>query len=106
MEEPSSLSNRKSWAFPTLSQGQNSVRFDARDAVGRVWNLKVSLDSRPSKASHHWRLAGACAREDLRVGDRIVLTREVDEEDGVSYEIKTAHEIFKCWAPPRHSKRT
>uniref|UniRef100_A0A6N2LGM4 Uncharacterized protein n=1 Tax=Salix viminalis TaxID=40686 RepID=A0A6N2LGM4_SALVM len=40
--------------------------------------------------------SGRFQEKRLRVGDRIVLTREVD---GVSYEIRTAHEIFKCWAP-------
>ncbi|KAJ6669983.1 hypothetical protein OIU85_023213 [Salix viminalis] len=89
------------WAFPTLSQGQNSVRFDARDAVGRVWNLKVSTRTQ----GHHpkpvitgdW--LALVQEKSLRVGDRIVLTREVDGEDGVSYQIRTAHEIFGCWAP-------
>ncbi|KAJ6728858.1 hypothetical protein OIU74_006859 [Salix koriyanagi] len=85
------------WAFPTLFQGQNSVRFDARDAVGRVWNLKVSTRTQghPKPViTGDW--LALVQEKSLRVGDRIVLTRA---EDGVSYEIRTAHEIFKCWAP-------
>uniref|UniRef100_A0A6N2KWQ7 TF-B3 domain-containing protein n=1 Tax=Salix viminalis TaxID=40686 RepID=A0A6N2KWQ7_SALVM len=84
-------------AYPT--ERQNSVRFDARDAVGRVWNLKVSTRTQghPKPViTGDW--LALVQEKSLRVGDRIVLTREVDEEDGVSYEIKTAHEIFKCWA--------
>uniref|UniRef100_A0A6N2KHK4 TF-B3 domain-containing protein n=1 Tax=Salix viminalis TaxID=40686 RepID=A0A6N2KHK4_SALVM len=89
------------WAFPTLSEGQTSVRFDARDAVGKVWNLKVSTRTQgqyPKPViTGDW--LSLVQEKSLRVGDRIVLTREVDGEDGVSYEIRTAHEIFGCWAP-------
>ncbi|KAG5234658.1 B3 domain-containing protein [Salix suchowensis] len=80
--------------------GTNSVRFDARDALGKVWNLKVSTRNQghPKPViTGDW--LSLVQEKSLRVGDRIVLTREVDGEDGVSYEIRTEHEIFKCWAP-------
>lgn len=88
------------WAFPILSPGQTSVRFDARDALGKVWNLKVSTRTQghPKPViTGDW--LSLVQEKSLRVGDRIVLTREVDEEGEVSYEIRTAHEIFGCWSP-------
>jgi hypothetical protein len=87
-------------AFPILSPGQTSVSFDARDALGKVWNLKLSTRTRghPKPViTGDW--LSLVQEKSLRVGDRIVLTREEDGEDGVSYEIRTAHKIFKCWAP-------
>ncbi|KAI5570133.1 hypothetical protein POPTR_011G005200v4 [Populus trichocarpa] len=87
-------------AFPLLSQGHNSVRFDARDTLGKVWNLKISTRAQghPKPAiTGEW--LSLVQEKGLRVGDRIVLTREVDEDDEVSYEIRTEHMIFNVWAP-------
>ncbi|KAF9672195.1 hypothetical protein SADUNF_Sadunf11G0015400 [Salix dunnii] len=87
------------WAFPILSQGQTSVSFDARDALGKVWNLKLSTRTGHQKPviTKDWLLL--VQEKSLQVGDRIVLNREVDEEDRVSYEIRAAHEIFSSWVP-------
>ena len=87
------------WAFPILSQGQTSVSFGARDALGKVWNLKLSTRTGHQKPVITGDWLSLVQEKSLGVGDRIVLTREVDEEDGVSYEIRTGHEILKSWAP-------
>jgi hypothetical protein len=87
-------------AFPLLSGGQTSIRFDARDTLGKVWNLKLSTRTRghPKPAiTGEW--LSLVQEKGLRVGDRIVLTREVGEDDEVSYEIRTEHMIFNVWAP-------
>nr|TKS03882.1 hypothetical protein D5086_0000149110 [Populus alba] len=88
------------WAFPLLSEGQTSIRFDARDTLGKVWNLKLSTRTQghPKPAiTGEW--LSLVQEKGLTVGDRIVLTREVDEDGEVSYEIRTEHKIFNVWAP-------
>jgi len=88
------------WAFPLLSEGRTSIRFHARDALGKVWNLKLSTRTQghPKPAiTGEW--LSLVKEKGLRVGDRIVLTREVDEDDIVSYEIRTERKIFNVWVP-------
>ena len=88
------------WAFPLLSEGQTSLHFDARDTLGKVWNLKLSTRTQghPKPAiTGEW--LSLVQEKGLGVGDRIVLTREVDEDDEVSYEIRTERKIFNVWAP-------
>ena len=88
------------WAFPLLSEGQTSTRFDARDTLGKVWNLKLSTRTQghPKPAiTGEW--LSLVQEKGLGVGDRIVLTREVDEDGEVSYEIRTERKIFNVWAP-------
>lgn len=89
------------WAFPQLSEGQTSIRFDARDTLGKVWNLKLSTRTQGQYQqpviTGEW--LSLVQEKGLGVGDRIVLTREVDEDDEVSYEIRTERKILNVWAP-------
>ncbi|KAG6754585.1 hypothetical protein POTOM_040379 [Populus tomentosa] len=89
-------------AFPVLlSEGQTSICFDARDTLGKVWNLKLSTRTQGQYQkpviTGEW--LSLVQEKGLGVGDRIVLTREVDEDGEVSYEIRTERKIFNVWAP-------
>ncbi|CAK7351343.1 unnamed protein product [Dovyalis caffra] len=78
------------WAFPILSEGQTSVRFEARDTAGNDWNLKLSTRShghpKPVITGDWLTLVD---EKGLAVGDRVILTREVGEGNEVSYNIRT-----------------
>ncbi|KAL9340162.1 hypothetical protein Peur_066381 [Populus x canadensis] len=77
------------WAFQMV-QGQNAVRFTARDPTGRVWGLLLCT-------RNHARYMKPVIRGDwldyvrekgLTVNDSIILTMVADAENGVSYNIR------------------
>ncbi|KAJ6856464.1 hypothetical protein NC651_038174 [Populus alba x Populus x berolinensis] len=73
-----------------MVQGENAIRFNARDPTGRVWEFKLCT-------RNHVRYTNPVIRGDwldyvrekgLTVNDSIILTMVADAENGVSYNIR------------------
>ena len=78
------------WPFQMV-QGENAIRFTARDPTGRVWEFMLCTRNhgrymKPVIRGEYW--LDYVREMGLTVNDSIILTMVADAENGVSYNIR------------------
>ncbi|KAJ6935087.1 hypothetical protein NC652_010171 [Populus alba x Populus x berolinensis] len=81
------------WAFPMVD-GQTAIWFQARDPTGKVWNFELSIRPRGYRKPvirGDW--LNYVREKGLTVNDVIVLTKEHDIQNGVTYHVKVEPDL-------------
>ena len=79
------------WPFQMV-QGENAIRFTARDPTGRVWEFMLCTrnhgryNMKPVIRGEYW--LDYVREKGLTVNDSIILTTVADAENEVSYNIR------------------
>ncbi|KAF9690262.1 hypothetical protein SADUNF_Sadunf01G0177300 [Salix dunnii] len=87
--------NLGDFEFP---MGQHAINIEAVDTTEQQWIFRLSIrrNNNPKPV-----LTGQWIRfvkeKGLRVGDRIVFSRQQIEGDGVQYKIRAERRIFNSW---------
>lgn len=82
-------------AFPILlAEGQTAIWFQARDPTGKVWNFELSRRPHgPLKPVIRGDWLNYVLEKGLKVNEVIVLTRELDIENGETYHVKVEPDL-------------
>ncbi|KAJ6427704.1 hypothetical protein OIU84_023158 [Salix udensis] len=88
------MANLEDFEFPA---GQHAINIEATDTIEKQWTFKLSirpnLTPRPVFTGQWIQFV---KEKGLKVGDRIVFSRQQTEGDGVHYRIRAEREIFNC----------
>ncbi|KAJ6715493.1 hypothetical protein OIU85_026939 [Salix viminalis] len=91
------MANLEDFEIPA---GQHAINIEATDTIEQQWTFRLSI--RPNNNPNprpvftgQW--IQFVKKTGLKVGDRIVFSRQQTEGDGVQYRIRAEREIFHCW---------
>jgi hypothetical protein len=77
-----------------MVEGQTAIWFQARDLTGKVWNFELSRRPRGyPKPVIRGDWLNYVREKGLTVNDVIVLTREQDIQNGVTYHVKVEPDL-------------
>ncbi|KAJ6342888.1 hypothetical protein OIU78_010748 [Salix suchowensis] len=79
---------------------EHAINIEATDTIEQQWTFRLSIrrnDNPNPRPVFTGQWTQFVNEKGLKVGDRIVFSRQQAEGDGVQYRIRAERKIFNCW---------